>query len=206
MENFSIHFYIFKIFQTSKPNSENKNKYKKRFYSCFRLVGDVLLGTAFLSYSGPFNQEFRKMLEMNWQKELRQRKIPFSSNLNVTLLLIDGPTVSLTIMLPNLFMNDSVWCNYINIRMRMAQDVSTHNIVRMRRETCFVSFMLPTWACFISLVSLYCLINTLVSLSVPINLSRSKCDFHHRYSLVSIVKLTRLYQYWSPQIAINTWL
>ncbi len=44
----------------------------------FRLVGDVLLATGFLSYSGPFNQEFRDLLTSNWKKEMRKTKIPFS--------------------------------------------------------------------------------------------------------------------------------
>ncbi|XP_057691021.1 dynein axonemal heavy chain 5 isoform X3 [Corythoichthys intestinalis] len=59
-----------------------------------RLVGDILLATAFLSYSGPFNQEFRNLLLIDWQNELKQRQIPFDSNLNLTDLLIDAPTVS----------------------------------------------------------------------------------------------------------------
>ncbi|XP_077576575.1 dynein axonemal heavy chain 5 isoform X2 [Stigmatopora nigra] len=59
-----------------------------------RLVGDILLATAFLSYSGPFNQEFRNLLLSDWQNELKQRQIPFDSNLNLTELLIDAPTVS----------------------------------------------------------------------------------------------------------------
>uniref|UniRef100_A0AAV2MBY1 Dynein heavy chain 5, axonemal n=1 Tax=Knipowitschia caucasica TaxID=637954 RepID=A0AAV2MBY1_KNICA len=59
-----------------------------------RLVGDVLLATAFLSYSGPFNQEFRNLLMYDWKRELKQRHIPFGNNLNLTELLIDSPTVS----------------------------------------------------------------------------------------------------------------
>ncbi|XP_053100655.1 dynein axonemal heavy chain 5-like isoform X3 [Hemicordylus capensis] len=59
-----------------------------------RLVGDVLLATAFLSYSGPFNQEFRNLLLTGWQKEMKTRKIPFGNNLNLTEMLIDAPTVS----------------------------------------------------------------------------------------------------------------
>ncbi|XP_019376784.1 PREDICTED: dynein heavy chain 5, axonemal [Gavialis gangeticus] len=59
-----------------------------------RLVGDVLLATAFLSYSGPFNQQFRNLLLNDWQKEMKTRKIPFGNNLNLTGMLIDAPTVS----------------------------------------------------------------------------------------------------------------
>eukprot|EP00794_Sanderia_malayensis_P018805 gene18805-20701_t len=59
-----------------------------------RLVGDVLLCTGFLSYSGPFNQEFRSTLFHNWQKEMRQRKIPFTQELNVTSELVDSATIA----------------------------------------------------------------------------------------------------------------
>ncbi|XP_015771206.1 PREDICTED: LOW QUALITY PROTEIN: dynein heavy chain 5, axonemal-like [Acropora digitifera] len=58
-----------------------------------RLVGDVLLCTGFLSYSGPFNQEFRDMLMSKWQKDMKTRKIPFTANLNVTAMLVDAATV-----------------------------------------------------------------------------------------------------------------
>uniref|UniRef100_A0A2K5Y215 Dynein axonemal heavy chain 5 n=1 Tax=Mandrillus leucophaeus TaxID=9568 RepID=A0A2K5Y215_MANLE len=59
-----------------------------------RLVGDVLLATAFLSYSGPFNQEFRDLLLNDWRKEMKARKIPFGKNLNLNEMLIDTPTIS----------------------------------------------------------------------------------------------------------------
>eukprot|EP00079_Xenopus_tropicalis_P026874 XP_012820905.1 PREDICTED: dynein heavy chain 5, axonemal [Xenopus tropicalis] len=59
-----------------------------------RLVGDVLLATAFLSYSGPFNQEFRNFVLTDWRREMKARKIPFGVNLNLNEMLIDTPTIS----------------------------------------------------------------------------------------------------------------
>ena len=61
-----------------------------------RLVGDVLLASAFLSYSGPFNQEFRSVLLESWKKELKSRAIPFSSELNINEMLSDPVTVSVS--------------------------------------------------------------------------------------------------------------
>ncbi|XP_056307219.1 dynein axonemal heavy chain 8-like [Danio aesculapii] len=42
------------------------------------MVGDVLLATGFLSYSGPFNQEYRTLLMQQWKKEMDSRHIPYS--------------------------------------------------------------------------------------------------------------------------------
>ncbi|XP_052061669.1 dynein axonemal heavy chain 8-like [Mytilus californianus] len=58
-----------------------------------RLVGDILLCTGFLSYSGPFNQEFRDKLITNWQKEMFARKIPFSGDINLITMLVDNTTI-----------------------------------------------------------------------------------------------------------------
>ena len=58
-----------------------------------RLVGDVLLASGFLSYCGPFNQEYRKLLLDSWKKDLSTRKIPFSEKLNLTEMLSDSITV-----------------------------------------------------------------------------------------------------------------
>ena len=55
--------------------------------------GDVLLATGFLSYSGPFNQEFRVQLMTGWEKELCRRDIPFSADLNITTMLVDNTTI-----------------------------------------------------------------------------------------------------------------
>lgn len=42
------------------------------------LVGNVLLATGFLSYSGPFNQEYRNLLLQLWKKEMDNNEIPYS--------------------------------------------------------------------------------------------------------------------------------
>lgn len=51
------------------------------------------MATAFLSYSGPFNQEFHSLLLNDWQKEMKSRKIPFHNNLNLIEMLTDAPTI-----------------------------------------------------------------------------------------------------------------
>ncbi len=58
-----------------------------------RLVGDVLLATGFLSYSGPFNQEFRVLLMKEWESELCRRCVPFSPDLNISYMLVDSLTI-----------------------------------------------------------------------------------------------------------------
>lgn len=75
-----------------------------------RLVGDVLLLTGFLSYTGPFNQEFRTNLQASWVEKLMSRKIPVSMNLNVTDALIDTATVLFFVLILLLF---SILSNYL---------------------------------------------------------------------------------------------
>ncbi len=58
-----------------------------------RLIGDVLIACGFLSYTGPFNQEFRNLIMKNWRNECHKRKIPLSDDLNVVSFLVDNTTI-----------------------------------------------------------------------------------------------------------------
>jgi len=58
-----------------------------------RLVGDVVLATGFLSYCGPYNQEFRSGLIRSWMSNLKSREIPFTHDLNITNMLVDSGMV-----------------------------------------------------------------------------------------------------------------
>lgn len=59
-----------------------------------RLVGDVLLATGFLSYCGPYNQEFRATLLKTWMTILKTKIIPFTANLSIINMLVDSATIS----------------------------------------------------------------------------------------------------------------
>ncbi|XP_076449104.1 dynein axonemal heavy chain 5-like [Babylonia areolata] len=59
-----------------------------------RLIGDILLCTGFLSYLGPFNQDFRILLNKRWSKELRDSRIPFTQSLNIVDMLVEPTTVA----------------------------------------------------------------------------------------------------------------
>lgn len=63
------------------------------FHFSFRLIGNAVLATAFLTYSGPFNQEFRQRIFNDCQKQVQQRSIPFSENFNIIEQLSDEATV-----------------------------------------------------------------------------------------------------------------
>lgn len=59
-----------------------------------RLVGDVLLATGFLSYCGPYNQDYRSTLMKFWMQILKDKKIPYTANVNIISMLVDNATIS----------------------------------------------------------------------------------------------------------------
>jgi dynein heavy chain len=59
-----------------------------------RLVGDCAVACAFISYCGPFNQDFRKyMIESKFVGDARAQNVPVSADLDVISLLVDVGTV-----------------------------------------------------------------------------------------------------------------
>ena len=69
---------------------------KQRLGECReRLVGDCLLCSSFLSYVGPFNADFRKlMVFVDWKKDILDKKIPFSEEFRLNDLLCSEVTIS----------------------------------------------------------------------------------------------------------------
>lgn len=59
-----------------------------------RLIGDCAVASAFLSYCGPFNQDFRELLVSHrFTADLQNRGLPVSSDLNITSFLVDTGTI-----------------------------------------------------------------------------------------------------------------
>lgn len=59
-----------------------------------KLVGNVSLATAFISYCGPFNSEFRQMLATEYfQNDMKKKNIPITLDLNLVNFLVDDATI-----------------------------------------------------------------------------------------------------------------
>ena len=55
-----------------------------------RLPGDCALACAFVSYAGPFNQDFRNLLSQDlFPADLAKRKVPVTENIDLTSFLVD---------------------------------------------------------------------------------------------------------------------
>lgn len=52
------------------------------------------MATGFLSYAGPFNQEFRSLMLKTWRKEMTGKKIPFTDELELVGMLVDNATIA----------------------------------------------------------------------------------------------------------------
>ena len=60
-----------------------------------RLIGDVAVSTAFMSYCGPFNAEFRgKLMKENFIQDLTNNGIPVTLSLDLTSFLVEKTTVA----------------------------------------------------------------------------------------------------------------
>ncbi|XP_014253708.1 dynein heavy chain 8, axonemal isoform X2 [Cimex lectularius] len=58
-----------------------------------RLIGDVLLLSGFLCYTGPFNQEYRLNMQNQWYDELLNLKIPVTKNIDYVDCLVDAAII-----------------------------------------------------------------------------------------------------------------
>ena len=71
--------------------TEQSREFKQQLV---RLVGDTLMACSFLSYSGPFNQQFRGDLISTWRNLMEEKKIPFTTSLQIVNMLITDDELS----------------------------------------------------------------------------------------------------------------
>lgn len=59
-----------------------------------RLAGDIVMLVMFLTYAGPFNQEYRTTLQTMARKYISKKDIPLSAHINLLENFCDAPTIS----------------------------------------------------------------------------------------------------------------
>jgi len=59
----------------------------------YRLVGDVLIWTAFVCYAGPFSLNDRATLLDNWTTQVKRQNIPCTENSDIAEAMTDANTV-----------------------------------------------------------------------------------------------------------------
>ncbi|XP_071441594.1 dynein axonemal heavy chain 10 [Hetaerina americana] len=76
-------------------NERWKNDLNQLHINRNQLIGDCLLASAFVSYCGPFNWDFRnEMVYVDWISDIEMRDIPLSSGFRVEKVLTDDVEVS----------------------------------------------------------------------------------------------------------------
>ena len=82
------------IFGLSGEQERWKNDREEFTNTRSRLVGDVALACAFISYCGPLNQDFREyLIQGKLTQDLIERHIPFTANFDSTSFLADVGTI-----------------------------------------------------------------------------------------------------------------
>ena len=77
---------------SEKHRWTQENKFLKQQLQ--KLVGDTLLACSFLTYSGPFNQDYREDLINKWKDLLEEFDIPHTHNLQIIQMLIKDEELS----------------------------------------------------------------------------------------------------------------
>lgn len=85
-----------KLINSLADNKERWIKQSQEFKDTKnRLVGDVAKASAFISYCGPFNSQFRDLLnDTYFSDDLKEKNIPFTEQFSISEFLVDPVTIS----------------------------------------------------------------------------------------------------------------
>jgi len=82
-----------------------------------RAAGDCCIASAFVSYLGPFNKEFRDLLiKRDFFSDCKDNDVPVTANMNLTSFLVDDSTVgewNLQVRCETLQLTSNLYCNWI---------------------------------------------------------------------------------------------